>query len=213
MADKPEQTSAAGEADQDQGAPADAGSSAESAQAAADIAGANVADADAAAAQASELDATALAAELEAAREQLETFKDQALRGRAEAENARRRAAIDVENAHKYALEKFVGELLPVLDSLEKAVEASAGSDGDGAAAIGEGVELSLKLFLDVLGKAGVEQVNPLGEPFDPQRHEAMTMVPNPDMEPNSVMEVMQRGYLLNGRLVRAAMVVVSKAP
>ena len=155
----------------------------------------------------------ALAEELAAALSRVEALKDQALRGQAEAENARRRAAIDVENAHKFALEKFLSELLPVIDSLEKAVETADGIEGDGAAAIGEGVKLSLKLFLDVLGKTGVEQVNPVGEPFDPERHEAMAMVPNPDMEPNSVMEVMQRGYLLNGRLVRAAMVVVSKAP
>lgn len=158
-------------------------------------------------------DPEALAERLRAANEALEKLKDQALRAQADAENARRRAIRDVENAHKYALEKFVSELLPVFDSLEKAIEsADAVSDGDNRAII-EGVELSMKLFLDVARKAGVEQLDPLGEPFDPQLHEAMAMVPNPDMEPNSVMEVMQKGYTLNGRLVRAAMVVVSKAP
>ena len=81
----------------------------------------------------------------------------------------------------------------------------------DGAEAIAEGVALSLKLFVDTLSKSGVEQIDPLGEPFDPQRHEAMTMVPNPDAEPNSVMDVMQKGYILNGRLVRAAKVIVVK--
>lgn len=159
----------------------------------------------------------AVSQELAAARDQLAAFKDQALRSQAEAENVRRRAARDVENAHKFALEKFVGDLLPVIDSLEKAVETADGAAeaaaDDGAAAIAEGVRLSLKLFLDVLSRQGVEQIDPHGEPFDPQRHEAMAMVPNPNMESNSVMDVMQRGYLLNGRLVRAAKVVVSKAP
>lgn len=146
------------------------------------------------------------------------SLKDQLLRSQAEMENVRRRATRDVENAHKYAIEKFAGELLPVADSLEKAVETahsaaeSAEGDGDAAKAIAEGVELSLKLFVDKLGKGGLEQIDPLGHPFDPQQHEAMAMVPNPDAEPNSVIDVMQKGYLLNGRLVRAAMVVVAKA-
>ncbi len=158
-----------------------------------------------------------LAAQLAAANEAL---KDQALRGQAEAENVRRRASRDVENAHKYALEKFAGKLLPVLDSLEKAIEL--GAVGDSAAEAGasqqrvalvEGVELSLKLFLGVLSEAGIAQIDPLGEPFDPQYHEAMAILENPSAEPNSVLEVMQKGYALNGRLIRAAMVVVSKAP
>ncbi|TNF87775.1 MAG: nucleotide exchange factor GrpE [Gammaproteobacteria bacterium] len=157
-----------------------------------------------------------LAAQLTLAQEEIEALKDQALRGQAEAENVRRRAARDVENAHKFALEKFAADLLPVIDSLEKAVEsAQQGAEGaDSAAkAIGEGVELSLKLFHDVLEKAGVNRIYPAGEPFDPQLHEAMAMVENPDAEPSSVLDVMQAGYTLNGRLVRAAMVVVSKAP
>jgi molecular chaperone GrpE len=155
-----------------------------------------------------------LAAQLAAAREEVEALKDQALRGQAEAENIRRRAARDVENAHKFALEKFASELLPVIDSLEKAVESvQASAESADANAIGEGVELSLKLFLDVLEKSGISRIHPIGEPFDPQLHEAMAMVENPDAEPNSVLDVMQAGYTLNGRLVRAAMVVVSKAP
>jgi molecular chaperone GrpE len=140
---------------------------------------------------------------------QVEALKDQALRNQAEMENVRRRAARDVENAHKYALDKFAADLLPVLDSLEKAVEAGAQEGG----AIFEGVELSLKLFLGTCEKAGILPIDPHGEPFDPQLHEAIAMVPNPDAEPNSVMEVMQKGYSLNGRLVRAAKVVVVKAP
>ncbi|MEZ5559681.1 MAG: nucleotide exchange factor GrpE [Pseudomonadales bacterium] len=153
----------------------------------------------------------ALKAQLETAQSQIDAFRDQALRAQAEAENVRRRAARDVENAHKFALEKFAVDLLPVLDSLEKAVETATGVDGGGA--IAEGVALSLKLFQGVLEKAGIHQVDPLGAPFDPQLHEAMAMVPNPDAEPNSVLEVMQKGYTLNGRLIRAAMVVVSRSP
>jgi molecular chaperone GrpE len=138
-------------------------------------------------------------------------LRDQALRAQAEAENARRRAQRDVENAHRFGLEKFCGELLPVVDSLEKAVEVARSVEGAGAMA--DGVELSLRMFLGVLAKAGVEQIDPVGAPFDPQRHEAMAMIPNPNAEPNSVLDVLQRGYMLNGRLVRAAKVVVSKAP
>ena len=144
------------------------------------------------------------------ANRQVAELKDHVLRAQAEMENVRRRAARDVENAHKYALERFTADLLPVVDSLEKAVEAAGESAGEAAGAIKEGVELSLKLFLTTLEKSGVGQVDPHGEPFDPQLHEAMAMVPNPDTEPNSVIEVMQKGYTLNGRLVRAAKVVVS---
>ncbi len=166
-----------------------------------------------------------LEAQLVAANETIEALKDQALRGQAEAENVRRRASRDVENAHKYALEKFAGKLLPVLDSLEKAIEVSvvddstadvsaadAGVNQAGTVLI-EGVELSLKLFLGVLSQAGIDQIDPLGEPFDPQYHEAIAILENPAAEPNSVLEVMQKGYALNGRLIRAAKVVVSKAP
>ncbi|MFP6837433.1 MAG: nucleotide exchange factor GrpE [Pseudomonadales bacterium] len=140
---------------------------------------------------------------------EIANLQDRALRAQAELENVRRRAARDVENAHKYALENFAADLLPVLDSLEKAVEATVGAGAEDARTLGEGVELSLKLFLSTCEKAGLSQVDPHGEPFDPQLHEAIAMVPNPDAEPNSVMEVMQKGYTLNGRLVRAARVVV----
>lgn len=137
-------------------------------------------------------------------------LNDKLLRSLAELENVKRRAARDVEHAHKFAVEKLLGDLFPVMDSLEKAVETAEGTEG--AQAIAEGVTLSLKLFVDTLEKSGVEQIDPLGEPFNPQLHEAMTMVPNPDAEPNSVMDVMQKGYVLNGRLVRAAKVIVVKA-
>jgi molecular chaperone GrpE len=148
---------------------------------------------------------------LDAARMEVAALKDRSLRSQADAENVRRRAARDVEHAHKFALEKFTTDLLPVLDSLEKAMEMAEA--GDSNSAIGEGVELSLKLFFGVLEKTGITQIDPVGEPFDPELHEAIAMVENPDSEPNSVLEVMQRGYLLNGRLVRAAKVIVSKAP
>jgi molecular chaperone GrpE len=153
----------------------------------------------------------ALMARLGEALQQVEAYRDQVMRAQAEAENTRRRASRDVESAHKYALERFAADLLPVVDSLEKSVEVATSTEG--SESIGEGVELSLKLFLSVLQKHGVERIDPVGEPFDPQKHEALAMVPSHHAEPNSVLEVMQRGYLLNGRLVRAAKVIVSKAP
>lgn len=152
--------------------------------------------------------------ELDALKAQLQEHQDQALRAQAEMQNVRRRAELDVEKAHKFALEKFVKELLPVADSLEKAVESTEGQEESGelVASIRQGAEMTLGLFLGSLQKFNVEQLNPVGEPFDPQQHEAMSMVPAPDAEPNSVVAVVQKGYLLNGRVVRPAMVVVAKA-
>ena len=127
--------------------------------------------------------------------EELTKVKDQLIRTVAEMENVRRRAQRDVENAHKFAVEKLLSDLLPVIDSLEKAVEAAKTTENPDSMA--EGIRLSLKLFVSTLEKAGIAIVDPLGEPFDPQLHEAMAMVPNPDAEPNSVMDVMQaRLYL-----------------
>ena len=152
--------------------------------------------------------------EVEALQAQVQEFQEQMLRSQAEMQNVRRRAEIDVEKAHKFALEKFVKELLPVADSLEKAVESTEGHDESGelVASIREGVEMTLSLFMSSLKKFNVEQINPVGAPFDPQHHEAMSMVPAPDAELNSVVAVVQKGYLLNGRVVRPAMVVVAKA-
>jgi len=147
-------------------------------------------------------------AELEA---QLAEAKDQSLRAVAEVQNIRRRAELDVEKAHKYALEKFVSDMLPVVDNLARAVDAST-AEGAEMPAVIEGVELTLKSMLDALKRHNVEQVNPEGEPFNPELHQAMTTVPQPDVEPNTVINVYQCGYTLNGRLVRPAMVVVSKA-
>lgn len=152
--------------------------------------------------------------EVEALKAQAQEFQEQMLRSQAEMQNVRRRAEIDVEKAHKFALEKFVKELLPVADSLEKAVESTEGHENAGelVASIREGVEMTLNLFMGSLGKFNVVQLDPVGEPFDPQQHEAMSMVPAPDAEPNSVVAVVQKGYTLNERLVRPAMVVVAKA-
>ena len=138
--------------------------------------------------------------------------KDAALRAQADAQNVKRRAEQDVEKARKFALEQFCKELLPVIDNLERALEA-APADEVLVKPVAEGVELTLKSFVDALQKFKIEVVNPLGEPFDPQFHQAMSMVENAEVEPNTVTLVMQKGYTLHGRLVRPAMVMVSKAP
>ena len=142
--------------------------------------------------------------------DEIEALKDQLLRTVAESENIRRRASRDVENAHKYANEKLLEDLLPVLDSLEKALELP--NQSDDAKAVLEGIDISLRIFRETLERGGVLVVDPLGEPFDPSRHEALAMVPNEEVEPNSVIEVVQKGYLLNERVVRAARVVVAAA-
>ena len=151
---------------------------------------------------------------LEAALEEVAKYRDAALRAEAEMQNMQRRTARDVENAHKFGIEKFLQNLLPVADSLEKAIEsAEQASSGDAENAIAEGVRLCHKLLIDVMARENVEVIDPIGEPFDPNEHQAMSMVENPNMEPNSVFAVVQKGYKLNGRLVRAAMVMVTKAP
>ena len=152
----------------------------------------------------SELDAENLKVELD-------SLRDQLMRAMAETQNVRRRADQDVEKAHKFALEKFAKELLPVVDSLEKSIESSQGEESERLASIREGVEMTLALMMGVLNRFNVEVVDPLGAPFDPQLHEAMSMVDQPTAEPNSVIAVVQKGYTLNGRLLRPAMVVVAK--
>jgi len=142
---------------------------------------------------------------------ELAAAKDQALRTQAEMQNLRRRVERDVENAHKYALEKFVGELLPVVDNLERAIQTMDGSSDD-IKPISEGVELTLKSFQDVLVRFKVEAVDPKGQMFDPELHQAMSLLEVPGETPNTVIDVFQKGYTLNGRLVRPAMVVVAKA-
>ena len=143
---------------------------------------------------------------------EVDQLKEQMLRSQADVQNTRRRAEQDVEKARKFALEKFVNELLPVADNLERAI-ASGDKDDEAQKAVLEGVELTLKTLTDTLKKFKVEAVDPEGEPFNPELHQAMSMVPNPDVEPNTVLNVFQKGYTLNGRLVRPAMVVVSSAP
>jgi len=141
----------------------------------------------------------------------LANAKDQVLRTHAEMQNLRRRMERDVENAHKYALEKFVGELLPVVDNLERSIQAMADVDGD-FKAVSDGIELTLKSFQDVLARFKVEAVDPGGEAFNPDLHQAMSMLEVPDAKPNTVIDVFQKGYTLNGRLIRPAMVVVAKS-
>ena len=143
--------------------------------------------------------------------EELAKTKDDALRTLADAQNIRRRSEAEIDKARKFALEKFAGELLAVADNLERALDA-ADTENEVVKPLAEGVELTQKSLVEVLAKFKVEQVNPLGEPFDPQFHQAMSMVENPDVEPNTVTLVMQKGYTLNERLLRPAMVMVAKA-
>ncbi|MCA1175815.1 MULTISPECIES: nucleotide exchange factor GrpE [unclassified Pantoea] len=133
------------------------------------------------------------------------------LRAQAEIENIRRRAEMDVEKAHKFALEKFANELLPVIDSLERALEVADKENTELASMI-EGIELTLKSLLGAVRKYGVEVVGETNVPFNPDVHQAMSMIESEDMAPNHVLMVMQRGYTLNGRLLRPAMVAVTKA-
>ena len=141
----------------------------------------------------------------------VEAQKDAVIRARADVDNMRRRAAQDVEKAHKFALEKFAQELLPVIDNLERALEAEAEVEDSALKSVLEGVELTQKSFLASVEKFGIEAVNPVGEAFNPELHQAMTSQPSDEHEPNTVLTVFQKGYQLNGRLLRPAMVVVSK--
>ncbi|MGD8938361.1 MAG: nucleotide exchange factor GrpE [Gammaproteobacteria bacterium] len=133
------------------------------------------------------------------------------LRACAELENTKRRMQRDIENAHKYAVEKFVIELLPVKDSLEMGLEAAKDQNGNIEKLL-EGTELTLKMFNDAVNKFGVEVLDPIDQPFNPEFHQAMSMQESHIKPANTVLAVMQKGYTLNGRLVRPAMVVVSKA-
>ncbi|SCZ49531.1 nucleotide exchange factor GrpE [Thiohalomonas denitrificans] len=149
--------------------------------------------------------------QLEDARSKADEHWSQCLRLQAELENTRRRAERDVESAHKFALEKFTIELLPVKDSLEMGLSAATGDD-ETVARLREGTELTLKMFSDVLQKFGIREISPTaGEPFNPEYHQAMTMQESAEHPENTIVAVMQKGYLLNERLVRPAMVIVSK--
>lgn len=151
-------------------------------------------------------------ANLEAQLAEAETReRDSVLRIKAEMENLRRRTELDVEKAHKFALEKFVNELLPVLDSLDRALEV-ANKDNDAMAAMVEGIELTRKSMLDVVAKFGVQVVADIDVPMDPNVHQAIAMVESDEVAAGNVLMVMQKGYTLNGRTIRAAMVSVAKA-
>jgi molecular chaperone GrpE len=152
-----------------------------------------------------------LEAALEVANSTIEGQKDSVLRARADMENARRRAEQEVDKARKFALERFAGELLPVLDNLERAMQG-ADAENEAIKPVVEGVDLTLKSFINVVEKFGMVIVDPQGEAFNPELHQAMSMQETTDFAPNTVMAVMQKGYTLNGRLLRPAMVMVSRA-
>lgn len=137
-------------------------------------------------------------------------LKEEVLRAQAETQNVRRRAEADVEKAHKFSTEKFARELLNVVDNLDRAMAMSP--DDEVVKPFLEGIEMTHKSFTDTLAKFSVEAINPEGHPFDPELHQAISMVDAPDAEPNTVLNVVQKGYTNHGRLLRPAMVVVSKA-
>ncbi len=148
--------------------------------------------------------------ELAKALEEVAQYKEAALRVHADAQNVRRRAEQDVEKAHKFGIEKFAKAIVGVADNLERALASTAATDEEDL--VREGVELTLKDLLETLARFEVKAIDPHGEPFNPELHQAMTMVPSPELEPNTVMDVVQKGYTLHGRLLRPAMVVVSSA-
>jgi molecular chaperone GrpE len=148
-------------------------------------------------------------AELEAQlKETQQRERESLLRAKAEVENIRRRTELDIEKAHKFALEKFSGELLPVIDNLERALDLADKSNAE----LTSTIELTLKSLLGAVSKFGLEVVNDVHVPFNPELHQAMTLMESEELEPNHVIMVMQKGYTLNGRLLRPAMVAVSKA-
>lgn len=154
--------------------------------------------------------AAELQAKIEEATKKAQDSWDRYLRTQAEMENLRKRAERDIANAHRYALEKFVKELLPVLDSFEQALHIT--KDGiENLAAMREGMNLTYSMLLAVLEKFAVVQINPLDQVYDPHQHEAMSMVYMPSLTANTVIQVIQHGYSLHGRLVRPARVIISK--
>lgn len=157
-----------------------------------------------------EQSAEQLVEQLEAARAKADEHWDQLVRTKAQMDNLSKRHQRELENAHKYGLDKFVGELLGVWDSLELGHAAAQDENADVSKLL-EGTELTLKMMSDAMSKLGVEQLDPMNEPFNPELHQAMSMQPRDDVPPNTVVAVVQKGYTLNGRLVRPAMVMVSQ--
>ena len=151
-----------------------------------------------------------LEAALLASESKVKEQQDAVLRAKADVENMRRRTEQEIDKARKYALNKFAEELLPVIDNLERAI-AAADTENEAVKPIVEGVELTHKTFVDVVAKFGLKEINPEGEAFNPELHQAMSIQESADHEPNTVMFVMQKGYELNGRVIRPAMVMVSK--
>jgi molecular chaperone GrpE len=155
---------------------------------------------------------TELEAALEASEAKVKEQQDSVLRARADVDNMRRRTEQEIDKARKFALEKFAGELLPVIDNMERAVEM-ADKENEAIKPMVEGVELTLKTMTDTVEKFGLNAIDPQGQPFNPELHQAMSIQESAEHEPNTVMMVMQKGYELNGRVVRPAMVMVSKVP
>ena len=156
-----------------------------------------------------EVDVEFLQGQLEKLQEQSKVSLDKVVRAQAEMENLRKRAARDVENAHKYALEKFTNELLPIMDSLELGLSASVKAKN--LDDLCKGMELTLEMFNTVMEKFGITMIEPKGEKFNPELHDAVSMQETNDSNSGIIIEVMQKGYTLNGRLIRPAMVVVAK--
>lgn len=152
-----------------------------------------------------------LQAALEQATAEVEQQKHAVLLAHAEQENLRKRTVRDVEKARKFALDSFAKELLPIKDSLELGLSAAQEAEGSHEKVL-EGMEMTLKLLADAMEKHHIHEINPVGQPFDPERHQAMATQPSDQHEPNTVITVYQKGYLLNDRLIRPAMVVVSQA-
>lgn len=150
-----------------------------------------------------------LTAELETAKAAASENWDKLLLAKAEVENIRRRTQKDIEKAHRFSIEKFAKDMLPVVDSLEMGLAATSDSEVD-ITALKEGMELTYKQLISSLEKSGVVQVNPEGEAFSPELHQAISVVPSPDHAPSTVTQVFQKGYTLNGRLLRPAMVIVT---
>lgn len=162
--------------------------------------------------QANEEIITQLQQKLEAAEVKVQENWDGLLRARAELENIRKRAQRDLENAHKYGLEKIATELLSVRDSMELGLEAASANHSD-INSLREGVDLTLRMLIQLMDKFNIKSLNPINEKFNPEQHQAMSLQETKDIEPNTVISVMQKGYLLNDRLLRPALVIVSKAP